>query len=282
MDRLEAHRTFFANLVTTAAGKPNSRVTAAFGSILRENFLGPGPWRIFVAGTYISTPSSDPALIYQDVVVALFEEKKINNGQPTLHAIGLATLDPKEGDTVVHVGAGTGYYTALLANLVGSAGRVFGYEVDPELAARAKTNLADSANVTVFARSGTESPLPTCDICYVNAGATMPLSVWLEALRPGGRLLFPLTPDGPGGAPGAGGMLLITRTAAANFDARFIIPVMFVPAIGARDDQTAKKLAVAFKRGDMANVRSLRRNEPVDDTCWVAGDGWWLSTAQRI
>jgi len=51
------------------------------------------------------------------------------------------------------------------------------------------------------------------------------------------------------------------------------------PACLPRDEQTAKKLAIAFKRGDMGNVRSFHRNELADDTCWFAGDGWWLSTA---
>lgn len=279
MDRLEEHRTFFANLVTAPAGKPNSRVNAAFASIRREAFLGPGPWRIFVGGTYISTPSSDPAFLYQDVAVALSEEKKINNGQPTVHGIGLSALDPHDGDTAIHVGAGTGYYTALLRDLVGAKGQVFAYEIDPELAACAKNNLASLSNVTVYPHSGAESPLPACDVCYVNAGATTPLNAWLDALRPKGKLLVPLTPDGPGGAPGAGGMLLITRTAAEEFDARFIMTVMFIPCLGARDEQTARKLATAFKRGDAASVRSLHRNEPADDTCWCEGDGWWLSTA---
>lgn len=279
MDRLNAHRTFFADLVTAAAGKPNSRVNAAFAAIPRETFLGPGPWRIFVGGGYITTPSADPAFLYQDVTVAISEEKKINNGQPTLHAISLATLDPKPGETVIHIGAGTGYYTAMLRNLVGPTGRVFAYEIDTELAHCATNNLASLSNVTVYARSGTEAPLPACDVCYVNAAATMPLSVWLDALRPGGKLLFPLTPDGPKGTSGAGAMLLITRVAAEKFDARFVMAVMFIPCVGARDEETAKKLAIAFKRGDMANVRSLHRSNLPDNTCWCAGDGWWLSTA---
>jgi protein-L-isoaspartate(D-aspartate) O-methyltransferase len=282
MDRLEAHRNFFANLITTAVGKPNSRVTAAFAAIPREDFLGPGPWRILSRGGYISTPTADPAFLYQDVPVALSEEKNINNGQPTLHALALSTLNPNEGDTVIHVGAGTGYYTALLRNLVGPGGQVFAYEIDPELAAIAKANLAGMPNVAVYARSGTESPLPACDVCYVNAGATQPLDVWLDALQPKGKLLFPLTPDGPDGSPGMGAMLLITRTATERFDARFIMPVMFIPCLGARDEKTAKKLALAFKRGDGSKVLSLRRNEPVDGTCWVDGEGWWLSTAPCV
>jgi protein-L-isoaspartate(D-aspartate) O-methyltransferase len=279
MERLEAHRSFFANLVSTAVGKPNSKLTAAFASIPRESFLGPGPWRIFANGTYITTPSADPAFLYQDVTVALSEGKRINNAQPTLHALGLKTLDPNEGDTVLHVGAGSGYYTALLRFLVGPGGQVFAYEIDPELAAKAKTNLAGWPNIAVYERSGAESPLPACDICYVTAGATMPLDVWLDALRPKGRLLFPLTPDGPGGTPGTGGMLLITRVGPEKFDARFIMPVNFFPCLGARDEKTAKKLALAFYRSDMRKVRSLRRKEPEDATCWCAGEGWWLSTA---
>lgn len=281
MERLEAHRAFFANLVTTMAGVPNGRLNAAFAATPRERFLGPGPWKIFTGAGYITTPSDDPAFLYQDVTVALSEESKINNGQPVLHAVNLATLNPQDGDTVVHVGAGTGYYTALLGRLTAPRGEVFAYEIDPALANLATANLADLRNVVVYARSGTEGTLPNCNLIYVNAGATAPLDIWLDALRPGGRLLFPLTPDGPGGTPGAGGMLLITRQPAENFAARFLMPVMFIPCLGGRDDETAKKLAEAFKRGDMKNVRSLRRHSPPDDTCWCSGNGWWLSTAEN-
>ena len=196
-----------------------------------------------------------------------------------LHAVGLATLNPQSGETAVHVGAGTGYYTALLARLVSPGGQVFAYEIEPGLAERAKANLSDLANVTVYARSGAEGPLPSCNLIYVNAGATAPLDIWLDALLPAGRLLFPLTPDGANGMPGAGGMLLITRTAAGSFDARFTMPVMFIPCMGARDPEMAKKLAEAFQRSDMRNVCSLRRNTSPDETCWCSGQGWWLSTA---
>jgi protein-L-isoaspartate(D-aspartate) O-methyltransferase len=278
MDRLDAHRTFFADLITAAAGIPNNRVRGAFASIHRESFLGPGPWRVFVGGGYITTPNADPAFLYQDVTIAISEDKKVNNGQPMLHAMSLAALDPEPGETVIHVGAGNGYYTAVLSKLVGPAARVFAYEIDTEIAGRATANLASLPSVSVYARSGAEAPLPPCDLCYVNAGATMPLDVWLDALRPGGRLLFPLTPDGPNRTPGAGGMLLITRTVTDKFDARFVMPVMFIPCVGARDEETAKKLAIAFKKGDMSSVRSLHRSNLPNDTCWCAGDGWWLST----
>ena len=281
MNRLEAYRHFYAELVTTSAGAAkNERLKHAFASTPRERFIGIGPWKVFARGNYVETPTDDPAFLYQDVVVALAPERRINNGEPSLHAISLAALNVKQGEKVLHVGAGTGYYTALLARLTGETGTVVAYEVEHDLAQNAIRNLSDLSNVTVQERSGSEAPLPACDAIYVNAGATAPLNVWLDALQLNGRLLFPLTPaDGPGGMPGAGGMLLVTRTATDHFDAPFVCDAMFVPCFGARDEETAQKLSAAFKRGDSNNVRTLRRNSKPDDTCWCAGNGWWLSIA---
>jgi protein-L-isoaspartate(D-aspartate) O-methyltransferase len=279
---LEAHRTFFANLVTASAGvgKNRERLAAAFASTPREHFVGPGPWKVFTGASFVETPSDDPVFLYQDVMVALSTERGINNGQPVLHAICLAALNLEEGEAVIHIGAGTGYYTALLSKLTGPTGSVVAYEIEQDLAERAARNLADFSNVTVSHRSGSEGSMPDCDVIYVNAGATAPLDIWLDALRPNGRLLFPLTPaDGPGEMPGAGAMLLITRASKDRFDARFVSRAMFIDCVGARDDQTAAKLSEAFKRGDFRSVRSLRRNTPPDKTCWCSGNGWWLSTS---
>ncbi|HTZ89730.1 MAG TPA: class I SAM-dependent methyltransferase [Alloacidobacterium sp.] len=279
MTTLEAHRTFFAELLTANAGMPKCRLTSAFAATPRERYLGPGPWKVFTARGYIQTPSDDPAFIYQDIVVALDEEHRINNGQPALHAVCLAALNVNEGETVIHVAAGTGYYTAVLAELVGPTGKVIAYEINPNLAQRAIRNLSDLPNVTVHSRSGAEGLLPDCDAIYVSAGATEPLNIWLDALRPSGRLLFPLTPDGIGEMPGLGGMLLATRITDERFNARFVSPVMIIPCIGARDSETAKKLAEAYRGGDARKVRSLRRRTAPDETCWCSGNNWWLSTS---
>jgi protein-L-isoaspartate(D-aspartate) O-methyltransferase len=232
--------------------------------------------------TWICTNSSDdPVFLYQDIVIAIDEGLTINNGQPALHARCLAALHVQESETVVHIGAGTAYYTAILAELVGPSGEVFAYEIEENLAQKASKNLSRHTNVTVHACSGAQGQLPSCDVIYINAGATAPLDSWLDALRLNGRLLFPLTPDGLGQMPGAGGMLLITRIAEERFDARFILPAMFIPCIGARDETTAKKLAQAFGRGDSGKVRSLHRRTSPDETCWVSGDDWWLSVAEN-
>ena len=283
MERIASHRQFFASLITATAGVPkgDGRLFDAFATTPRERFAGPGPWKIFTAAGFIETPTDDPAMLYQDVVVALAPERKINNGQPVLHALCLAALKVKEGERIVHVGAGTGYYTAILAQLTGPTGSVTAYEIEEDLAARASKNLADLPFVHVESRSGAEGTLPECDVIYVSAGATAPLDVWLNALRVNGRLLLPLTPsDGPGGTPGLGGMLLITRRDTDRFEARFLSQAMFISCVGARDEETAAKLSVAFRRGDFRNVKSLRRHSVADETCWCEGNGWWLSTIE--
>jgi protein-L-isoaspartate(D-aspartate) O-methyltransferase len=219
-------------------------------------------------------------LLYQDIVVALEEEQGINNGQPSLHTRCLAALDIREGEIVTHIGAGGGYYTAILASLTSSSGKVFAYEIGEKLAQRAASNLAHLAHVTVVPHSGAEGRIPESDAIYVTAGATAPLDLWIDALRPSGRLLFPLTPNGSGGKLGLGSMLLVTRVTEEQFDARFVCPAMFIPCIGGRDEDTAKKLAEAFRSGRTSKVRSLRRRTTPDETCWCSGNGWWLSTAE--
>jgi protein-L-isoaspartate(D-aspartate) O-methyltransferase len=227
-----ALRFYYARLIAGKAGARDEKLIDAFATIKREHFLGPGPWKVnCLAGGYVDTPSADLALLYQDIAVAIDAGRGINNGEPQLHARCLAALGINGGETAVHIGCGTGYYTAVLAYLVGPTGSVHGYEVQPDLAERARTNLASWTHVSVMAQSASEGQLPACDLIYVSAGATRPPDTWLNALRPGGRLLFPLTPRA-----GLGGMLLVTRWGEAAFEACFVQPASFIPCEGARDE----------------------------------------------
>ncbi len=287
MSHLQSFRESYARLITKIAGVPaesadSARFIAAFGTVPREQFIGAAPWRIVTHNGYVSVPAEDPAFLYQDFAVALRPEKHLNNGQPSLHVRCLAALQIKVGESVVHVGSGTGYYTALLAYLVGPTGSVIAYEIEPDLAGKAAANLKDYSNVSIESRSGADGGLPQCDVLYVNAGATAPLNVWLDALRPGGRLLFPLTT-----AHGFGAILLVTKATENGFAAKFVCQAAFIHCFGAHDSETAGKLAEAFKGGGIGNgqrqgtmwkVKSLQRNTEPDASCWFAGNGWWLST----
>ena len=277
-DRLQAHRRSYAEHITTLAGMApgigmGSEIAAALASIPRERFVELPPWRIVSPEGHTQAVSDDPAVLYQDVLVPLGAGWGLNNGQPSLHARCLNVLAPRKGESAVHVGAGTGYYTAVLAMLVGETGRVDAYEIEPELARRAAANLAEFPQVAVHGRSGAEGPLPGCDVLYVNAAAAEPLAVWLDALHPEGRLLFPLEPQGE-----TGEMLLVTRRADGSYPARFLCGVQFVPCAGAQNAQAARVLYTTFRKGNWDQVRWLHRNDQPDDSCWCAGHGWWLST----
>ncbi len=205
--------------------------------------------------------------------MALKSNEGINNGQPSLHARCLDALQVSAGDTVIHVGAGTGYYSAILSELTGPSGTIFAYEIDDELALLASDNLNGRDNIRVQNCSGTWGDLPVCDVIYVNAGATEPISSWLNALNKEGRLLFPLT-----STLGSGGMLLIQRIDESLHSAKFILPVDFIPCIGARDEKVAFELVDTFEGGDALEVKSLHRDKSPDDSCWFQWEDCWLST----
>lgn len=275
IDRSRKLRRFFARYVTMRGRAAGPRIEAAFASVPREPFAGPGPWMICVPGVgYLPTPDDDPAYLYQDALVGLAPERGINIGEPSLHAACLGALALRAGETVLQVGAGAGYYTALLAFLVGPGGCVHAYEIEAGLAARATENLQGRPWVRVHARTGIAEGLPKADAVYVNAGTTQPSMTWLDALRPGGRLIFPLQP-----ISGSGAMLEIVRPARGTaWPARFITRARFIPCQGRQDDAAGRELADRFHRGGLKAVRSLRLGGSLDASCWYAGDGWWLST----
>lgn len=272
---LEQIKTAYGQRMAASAGcSPESSIAKVFAEVPRERFVGDPPWRVF-ADESEGELVDDPALLYRDVLVQLKQEGAINNGQPSLHAICLASLHLRFGETVIHVGSGTGYYTAMLALLVGATGHVHAYEIEKDLAAAAIKNLEEMAWIEVHAESGTAVPLPECNVLYVSAGATSPLPIWLDSLRMGGRLLFPLTPE-----QGYGGMLLITRQK-TGYAARFLCGAKFVGCEGGRDARTRERLEECFRRGHAGEVRSLRRDDAPDETVWCTGDGWWLSKREN-
>jgi protein-L-isoaspartate(D-aspartate) O-methyltransferase len=276
VDGTEKYRSFYAKLICTAAKLDDPRIEEAFRLVKREPFAGPGPWWLISgAHPYVQTPDDDPAFLYHNLLVALDCDRGINIGEPGAHAYWLGACNIKEAETVVQVGAGSGYYTAILAHLVGVGGRVYGYEIDEVLAARARENLRDVHQAEVRTQSGVTSNLPRADLIYVCAGAAQPSRTWLDALRPGGRLLFPLAPQGV-----LGGMLLITRPDQGSaWPAKFVGRAAFVGCVGLQDEEAGRRLTDAFSK-NWNEVRSLRLEESPDGNCWFAGDDWWLSTAE--
>jgi protein-L-isoaspartate(D-aspartate) O-methyltransferase len=113
---------------------------------------------------------------------------------PATVARMISALAPEEGDETLVVGAGVGYTAAILAEIVG-ARRVHAIDVDRELVALARSNLA-SANydpVLVDRRDGSEG-LPEYapfDRVLLEAAAVRPPRRLLAQLSEDGRLVFP-------------------------------------------------------------------------------------------
>jgi protein-L-isoaspartate(D-aspartate) O-methyltransferase len=268
----------------------------------REKFLGPGPWRLLPdirPDLPFTTPNDDPAWLYHDVLVTIDPARGLNNGMPSFWAGNLDQLDLKRGHRVLQVGAGTGYYSAILAELVGERGRLTAVEYDPELAARARDNLRSWKQVDVIAGDGRSHDAGEVDAIVVFAGSTHPAPLWLDRLAPGGQLLMPLTGDN-----WRGFLLLVTRpTDSDRFEARSVGGVGIFPCAGNRDEEAARRLTHALNelfvspppgtsmpdRPIVATprvrsmfeipIQALHRGEPGADEAsraWYAGPGFWL------
>ncbi|HEV7445509.1 MAG TPA: rRNA adenine N-6-methyltransferase family protein [Steroidobacteraceae bacterium] len=287
MDReteLAIIRRAYAKQVLAVVGVRDPRIEAAYATVRREDFLGPGPWQFFRwVNAYIPSPDADPVYLYTDDVIGIAPERGINNGQPSLHAALIAKATPREGDHVVHVGAGVGYYTAILAHLVGPSGHVTGIEFEADLAARARANFSGASNVEIIQGDGALVPFPAANIIYVNAGANYPAPAWLDGLADGGRLILPLTTEmglKEVQVRARRGAVFCIERRGVDYLAEWISPVAIFPCAGNHDPASEAALAAAFDQGQAQKVRRLyRRDDIAPDRCWVRASGWCLAYA---
>ncbi|TGP55192.1 protein-L-isoaspartate O-methyltransferase [bacterium M00.F.Ca.ET.230.01.1.1] len=268
-------RRFYARLMAAHAQSADPRIEEVFASVPREDFLGPGPWTVFAGKGRFETPSADPAYIYQNVLVVLDADKGINNGEPILHAMWLGKVAPKPGETVTHIGAGTGYYTALLARLVEPGGSVIAFELEADLAARAKANLARYANVEVIHGDAVTNPLQPSDIIYVNAGVVAPPAAWLKVLKPGGRMILPWRPSETVGLA-----VLVTRRE-NGFACQPFMGSWFIPCVGAPVAGVAARIPTRERAARTRSIWLTKDKAPDRTATAIFGDVWFSSRAIR-
>ena len=121
-DSVEQVRRWYAEELRFTARVSSPSVVDAFATVPRERFVGPGPWLIkspMNLAEYWVSEDVDPCHVYHDVLIALDEARGINNGQPSLWAYLFNQIGIIAGEHVLHLGCGTGYYTAIAAELVG-------------------------------------------------------------------------------------------------------------------------------------------------------------------
>lgn len=135
------------------------------------------------------------AQAYEDHPVPIGEGQTIS--QPYIVALMLESLQLTPTDRVLEVGGGSGYATALLAEL---AAEVFSIERHPALAESARKVLAalGYTNAQVFTGDGTLG-LPAFapfDAILVSAAASEMPPALLAQLRDSGRMIIPIGTDG--------------------------------------------------------------------------------------
>lgn len=117
--------------------------------------------------------------------------------QPAVVAAMLEQLGLQRGERVLEIGAGTGYGAAIMARLVGPEGRVVTVDVDDDITTGAQDNLRSArvSGVEVVCADGARGHASGApyDAIVLTVGAADVLPAWRDQLRPGGRLLIPLS-----------------------------------------------------------------------------------------
>ena len=147
--------------------------------------------------------------------------------QPSIQALYLQVLEIGPEDRVLEVGTGSGYQTALLAEL---SSNVYSVERVPELAVRARQALdaLGYRNVALLTGDGTVgwSRYAPYDAILVAAAAPDVPQALVDQLAPGGRLLIPL------GDRNTQTLTLVTRTESGDCKHEAVTGCVFVPLIG--------------------------------------------------
>jgi len=170
-------RQFMVDTQLRARGISDPRVLDAMLRVPRDVFVSE-PYR---------------AEAYEDHPLPIGDDQTFS--QPYVVAVMLESLQLAPKDIVLEVGTGSGYVTALLAEL---AAQVFSIERHPALAANARTAIAalGYTNVQIFAGDGTLG-LPAhapFDAILVSAAAFKLPPALLSQLRDGGRMIVPVGP----------------------------------------------------------------------------------------
>lgn len=194
--------------IRATTGIEDPRIFAAFMSVPRHLFV----------------PESQRSSAHDDRALPLSEMQTIS--QPSMIAVMLQALDCRPRDSVLEVGAGSGYAAALLGRL---AARVDAIEIRPSLAARARDTLSMLGydNVRIHVGDGGMG-LPArapFDKILVSAGARHIPTDLVAQLAVGGRIAIPV------GDADAQTLLVGERTADGEVNWTQSISCMFVPLI---------------------------------------------------
>jgi len=204
----EARRALVARLQKLGLLR-DPRLAAAFASV---------PRHLFVPSTYAGEAYGDHSL-------PIGEGQTIT--QPANVARSVELVDPRQGARLLEIGTGSGYQTAILAQLVH---HVFSLERVPPLAAGAMRLLASlgvkNVSIKIFDGSyGWGDHAPYDGIIVAAAAPDVPAPL-LAQLKGGGRLVIPVGP------PAKQRLLLVRKLPNGRTRTEDAGDVSFVPLVG--------------------------------------------------
>jgi protein-L-isoaspartate(D-aspartate) O-methyltransferase len=149
--------------------------------------------------------------------------------QPFIVALMTHLLKPREADTVLEVGTGSGYQAAVLSRVVA---RVYSLEIIPELGHTAAKRLRrlgyDNIDVRIGDGYGGWPEHGPFDGIIVTAAAPHVPPPLIEQLKPGGRLVIPVGPPYLHQE-----LMVVSKNAEGRTESRKVLAVAFVPLTGA-------------------------------------------------
>lgn len=156
----------------------------------------------------------------------------VSFSQPSLVKALLALADLRIGQSVLEIGTGSGYLTALIAHLIGPSGHLISFEIDGDSAHAANRRLRDQKlDAQIIVGDGTTDPRrpATFDVIIATASVSEIPDAWATTLKTGGWLIAPVWFKG---APCLGkfvkeGPSLITSS---EFIAGSFMPIRHAPA----------------------------------------------------
>jgi|SRR3972149_7080742 len=183
---------------------------------------------------HLFVPEEYQDIAYSDRPLPIGFEQTIS--QPYIVALMVSMLDICSQDTVLEIGTGCGYQSAILSLLCKN---VFSIEIIPELAKKAKSILSELElkNVIIKIGDGNEgwnenSPY---DGIIISAAARIIPRTLLRQLKNGGNLVAPV------GFPGFQLLEKWSRQG-SNYTKETGIPVSFVPLVESKRPKSEKKL----------------------------------------
>jgi protein-L-isoaspartate(D-aspartate) O-methyltransferase len=165
--------------------------------------------------------------------------------QPLTVAFMIELLEPRAGDFILEVGAGSGWQTAILAEIIGKKGKIFAIELIDNIMEFGKKNIErykfiSEGRVEIFQGDGSAG-LPGKDpfdrIIAAAAGQEIP-SAWQNQLKIGGRIV----------APVKGSILVLTKKSDDDFEKTEYPGFAFVPLVLRQEDIKAKDWKRYFEK----------------------------------